>query len=285
MNLLLMGNWGEALREIEDTITMVEKNAQSIWGQALRLYKAWVHLQAQDFIGTLAICDSALPLVQDPEPHPHPDHPAPYPFEFWMCLVHRAMAETVLGNHQSALRHLAVAEADMKRQVIMLGWYWHMSLELAFAEVWLEKGDLLQARAHAEKLLEIALANPERTWQALAWEVSTRIAIARGDLQGARVLIAQALSAMNGFDVPLAAWRVHATASELYQSSGNRKSAGDERRLSRETILRLANSLSPEHPLRETFLSATRIRKILGNQQLNCTPHPDTRTQASDHTA
>ncbi|HKN16701.1 MAG TPA: AAA family ATPase [Candidatus Sulfotelmatobacter sp.] len=266
MNLLFLGNWGEALREIEDTITMVEKNAQSTWGQALRLYKAWVYLQAQDFLGTLTTCDSALPLVQDPEPHPHPDHPAPYPFEFWMCLVLRGMAETALGNHQSALRHLTVAEIDMQRQVIMLGWYWHVPLELAFAEAWLANGDLQQAKAHAEKLLDIALANPERTWQALAWEVSTRIAIAQGDLQRARELIAKALSAINGFDVPLAAWRVHATTAELHQNSGNRKSAEDHLRLSRETLLKLANSLPSESPLRETFLSSTRIRKTLGSK-------------------
>lgn len=285
MNLLFMGEWGEALREIEETIAMVDKNCQSTWGQALRLYKAWVHLHAQDFAGTLAICDSALPLVLDPEPHPHPDHPAPYPFEFWMCLVLRAMAETALGNYESALKHLAVAEADMNRRVIMLGWYWHMPLQLAFTELWLAKKDLLQAKAHAEKLLNIATANAERTWQALAWEVNSRVAIAQSEPKKAQEFIARALSAMEGFDVPLAAWRVHATASELYQSSGTRKSAECERRLSRETVLKLANVLSPDHPLRQTFLSATRIREILGDQGTANFSALNPRTPASDHIA
>lgn len=285
LNLPFMGEWGEALREIDETIVMVDRNSQSIWGQALRLYRAWVHLHAQDFVGTLEICDSALPLVLDPEPHPHPDHPAPYPFEFWMCLVLRGAAETALGNYESARRHLVVANADMHQQVIMLGWYWHMPLELAFAELWLAKEEPEQAKAHAEKLLDLATANREHTWQALAWEVNSRVAMALGDPHGSQEFIGRALSAMEGFEVPLAAWRVHATASEIYQNYGTRKSAETQRRLSRETIVKLANSLPSEHSLRQAFLSSTRIRKIVGNQELKALIAANTRTRASDHTA
>lgn len=285
LNLPFLGKWGEALREIDETIIIVDRNSQSIWGQALRLYKAWVHLHAQDFVGTLHLCDMALPLVLDPKPHPHPDHPSPYPFEFWMCLVLRGGAETALGNYESALKHLLVADADMKRQVVMLGWYWHMPLELAFAELWLAKEDLQEAKVHAEKLLSIATANRERTWQALAWEISSRVAMAQGDAQGSQESIDRALTAMEGFEVPLAGWRVHATASEIYENSGTRKSAEAHRRLSRETILKLANSLPSEHPLRQAFLSSTRIRKIVGNQELKALIATNTRIQASDHTA
>jgi DNA-binding winged helix-turn-helix (wHTH) protein/tetratricopeptide (TPR) repeat protein len=264
MNLLFLGEWGEALREIEDTIVMVDKNAQSTWGQALRLYQAWVHLHAMDFAGALAICNSALPLVKDPKPRPAPDSATPYPFEFWMCLVLTGIAETELGNYESALEHLLVAQADMGSQEIMIGWYWRMPLEFALAELWLAKGDLARARPQAERFLEIALTNAERTWQALAWEVNARVAIAELDATRARDCIATGLSTMEGFEVPLAAWRVHATAFELYQNSGHRDLAGRHLALSRDTILKLANSLPEEEPLRKIFLSAPMVRKVLG---------------------
>ncbi len=69
---------------------------------------------------------------------------------------------------------------------------------------------------------------------------------------------------MEGFEVPLAAWRVHATAAEVYRWMKSRELAERQLALSRETIMKLANSLPAEEPLRHIFLSAPKIRKILG---------------------
>jgi len=114
-------------------------------------------------------------------------------------------------------------------------------------------------------LLKIALATAEHTWQALAWEVNARVGMTADDLTRAQDCIAKGLSAMDGFEVPLAAWRVHATAFELYQNSGDRDLAARHLALSRETVIKLANSLPTEEPLRQTYLSAPVIRKILDN--------------------
>ena len=108
-------------------------------------------------------------------------------------------------------------------------------------------------------------ATAEHTWQALAWEANARVAMAELDLTRAQDCIAKGLSAMEGFEVPLASWRVHATAFELYQNSGNRDLAERHLAFSRETVMKLANSLPTEEPLRQTYLSAPVIRKIVGN--------------------
>jgi len=76
--------------------------------------------------------------------------------------------------------------------------------------------------------------------------------------------LAKALSTMEGFEVPLAAWRVHATAAALYEGTGNRGAVEQHRERSRATIRRLANSLAAEEPLRTTFLSAPAVANILG---------------------
>lgn len=62
------------------------------------------------------------------------------------------------------------------------------------------------------------------------------------DLERARECIAKALSTMEGFEVPLAAWRVHATAADLYLGTENSKLAEHDRELSRTIILKLADS-------------------------------------------
>jgi len=90
--------------------------------------------------------------------------------------------------------------------------------------------------------------------------------MAEGNLRRAQDDIAQALAVMEGYEVPLATWGVHATASELYQYLGDKVLAQQHRALSCETIDKIANSLPLTEPLRQTFLSAPRIREILGTQ-------------------
>ena len=53
-----------------------------------------------------------------------------------------------------------------------------MMLGQALTYVWLAKGDVMQAGPEAERFLELTLATAERTWQALAWETSARVAMA-----------------------------------------------------------------------------------------------------------
>jgi hypothetical protein len=89
------------------------------------------------------------------------------------------------------------------------------------------------------------------------------------DLTRAQDCIAKALFEMEGFEAPLAAWRVHATAFELDRNSGNRDLAARHLALSRETVMKLANSLPTEEPLRQTYLSAPMVCKILGNNVEN----------------
>jgi hypothetical protein len=103
----------------------------------------------------------------------------------------------------------------------------------------------------------------ERTWQARAWDINARLALAERDLQRAQTCVDHALSTMDGFEVPLAAWRVHGTAAELYGGAGNNAASERHRALARATILRLANSLVPDDPLRDTFLSAPAVRRIV----------------------
>jgi DNA-binding winged helix-turn-helix (wHTH) protein/tetratricopeptide (TPR) repeat protein len=265
-NLLFLGEWGEALREIKDVISVLEKNADFLWEQVANLNRAWVHLHAMDFGGALAICNSALPLVRDPELRLPPDCATPRPV-IRLCLFLRGKAETALGNYESALEHLLVARADMDRSATMLAWYHRLQLESALTELWLAKGDLSQARAQAESYLKLALATAEHTWQALAWEVNARVALAGLDVPRAQACIATGVSATEGFEVPLAAWRVHATAFEVFQNSGDQELAQCHLALSRNTIMKLANSLPAEEPLRETFLSAPAIRKILDDRE------------------
>jgi hypothetical protein len=254
-SLLFLGEWGEALREIDREASMMDRNVPYPQARANRLYRAFVRSFALDFAGVLEICEPMLTLLESPS-------------DVRFCSILTASAELNLGNHERAHALLSAAQEHMERQSVVLDWYRRILIESAFTELWLAKGDLAQARLEAESFLKIALATEERTWRTLAWEASARVAMAELDLTRAQDCIAEGLSTMEGFEVPLASWRVHATAFELYQNSGDRGLAEHHRGLSRATIMKLANSLPAEEPLRQRFLSAHRVRNILGESKI-----------------
>jgi tetratricopeptide (TPR) repeat protein len=252
-SLLFLGEWGEALRQIDDAITTADRNGDQFPGQLLPLHRAWIQLHAMDFAGVLTICDRMVTVVGN----------------FTGNYIHRfsrvfaGCAEAGLGNYDRALDDLLGARDQMNSQKIMMDWYYRMPLELALTEVWLGKKDLIRARQEAELFLNSATATAERTWQALAWEVNARVAMAEIDLKRAQDCVSRALGAMQGFEVPLAGWRVHATAAEVSQRAVDTESSQRHREISRVAILKLANSLAPEDPLQKTFLSALSVTKIL----------------------
>jgi tetratricopeptide (TPR) repeat protein len=170
---------------------------------------------------------------------------------------------------ERALSELRRASASDRGVLAMKNaWYLHNQLEHGLTDLWLAQGDLAQARPQAERFLEVAQALPEHTYRARAWEANVRVAMADGSLDRARDCIDHALSAMEGFDVPLAAWQVHATAAEVCRRAENEQSAQQHQERSRKTILMLADSLpAEEQALRQTFLSAAPIAKILGMSQ------------------
>ncbi len=150
----------------------------------------------------------------------------------------------------------------------MEDWQLNMPLQSGLTEAWLAKGDLAQARLEGELFLKITLAAEERTWRALAFEANARIAIGEGDLERAHDLIIQALQAMEGFELPLAAWRVHGTAAALHERMREPGPAEKHRELSRATIMKLADSMPLEEPLRKKFLLAPAVRSLLDGKPL-----------------
>jgi len=251
--LLFLGDWAAALREIDAAIALAEKNGDSTRAQPLYLGQAWVQLFGMDYAKARDICLSVLPLLGNPGRSP------------WRRLawVIAGTAEVGLGNHERALEHLLAAKQEMDSHTVIGDWHCRMMLQAALADLWLARGDLRQAKSEGEVFVTLACATAERTWQALAWEVNARIAMAVSEPERARDCITKALMAMDGFEVPLAEWRVHATAAELSEALGEIEVAQHHARRSRSTVVRLADSLPASHPLRKTFLSAPRISAIL----------------------
>jgi hypothetical protein len=151
---------------------------------------------------------------------------------------------------------------DMDLLPVIHDWYWKMLLESGFTDAWLGKGDLGQARVSAERFLEVTQQTSEHTWQALAWDAIARVAMAELDAQRTQNCISKALSAIDGFEAPLAAWRVHATAAKVFGDAGKLDLSRHHLELSRATLLKLADSLGDEESLKRTFLAAPEVDRV-----------------------
>jgi len=243
---IFLGEWGEALRVIEATIAELTKNANDTYAHNFRFRSAELSVFAMDYGGALAICESAYrALGKAIIPPAH---------RFRLTLV--GAAEVALGLHDQALEHLSQVRDEMDRRRLIYDDYCRFFLESALTELWLARRDLQQASTQSQCFLEFALGAEERTWQALAWDANARVAMAQGDLTRATQCVGKALTTMEGSEVPLADWRVHATAAALNDRLGNSDSARHYRELSRATIHRIADSLTADQPLRVSFLSA-----------------------------
>ena len=252
---LFLGEWGDALREAETRAATATKNGNADLARVLRVDLAWIHLHGMDFDGAWQICESipGLPAVEGLR-------------RFGGIVAGCAAAGR--SAFQRALDQLLAVRRDMERQPLMKDWHLNMPLQWGLTEAWLAKGDVAQARLEGELFLKITLAAEERTWRALAFEANARVAIRDGDLFTAQGFMNQALQVMEGFEVPLAAWRVHGTASALHERLGEPGPAEKHRELSRAIITKLANSMPVEEPLRKIFLSAPAICNLLDQKPL-----------------
>jgi len=257
LSLVFLGEWGAALKEFAAAMAEARKNVNENTILWLQVHQAWLHLHALDFMGVLAICRSALALLRDPALRVAP------PPQLRRALICSGSASAAVGDYAGAFEDFSATASEMDRQTVFLDWYWRMPLAAGLTELWLAKGDLVRAQLEAERLLEMSHATEERTWQGLAWEINARVALANRDEARARDCIARGVSTVHGFEVPLAAWRIHATAAHLEEESGNLESARKHLDLSRATIMQLANSMEQPEPLRKFFLSAPPVAQVL----------------------
>jgi DNA-binding winged helix-turn-helix (wHTH) protein len=262
-SLIFLGEWAEALKEYAAAIASATRNANHHYLQWLLAQQSWLHFQAMDFKGVRAICESALSLTQNSALRPAPGWPIGFPRQVRNALICSALASVALGDYARALEDFSTLKREMDHQTVFFDWYWRMPAAAGMTELWLATGDRSRAQLEAGRFLEISLATADRHWQGLAWEVNSRVALDNLDLPRAQDCIANALMIVEGFEVPLAAWRVHATAAHIDEESGNHAAARAHREVSRVTILRLANSLPEQEPLRESFLSAPAVAQIL----------------------
>jgi DNA-binding winged helix-turn-helix (wHTH) protein/tetratricopeptide (TPR) repeat protein len=251
--LFFGGEWGKALMALNASLEVADKNGDCFPAQMLRLTRAWIHFHAMDFHEAVAASE------------PMEDLAGIFGGSYLVRLSRllSGSAHVALGDHERALAALTKAQDEMNSHAIVLDWCFRLALHAALAELWLSKGDLERAHDEVSSYVTLAWNTEDRTHQAFALEVSARVALEEGSLAAAAGFISRALRVIEEHHVPLAAWHVYATATRLYESTGELGLAQRHRVAASAAVLSLADSLGPRHPLRAIFLSSPLVSVLL----------------------
>jgi hypothetical protein len=252
--LLFLGEFGQVLQIVREGRAMAEKSGYDPWLFMFR--EAWLHTLCFDFAGARLLCEALMRTRADvPSTQPQT-----------IARLSGGYIELEHGRYDQAARSFDEIRDDEATPKFFLHWYWRMQAQLGLIQVSLASGNLTTARTEASALLESALGTAEPTLHAQAWEIKARVAIATDVGHEAHECIQQAISVVERWRIPLAAWRVHATASDLSQRMADHAAAEIHRARAASCVLTLANSLGTGEALRNSFLAAAPVRRVLAGQ-------------------
>jgi DNA-binding winged helix-turn-helix (wHTH) protein len=249
--LLHSGRLGELLRIVRAGREMAQKNANDPWFFVFR--EAWLRTVVLDFEGARRLCATVADrergyLARQPQT---------------IARLAAGYVELEHGHHDEAARYFqAILDPTVTRK-FFLHWHWRMKAQLGLGNVRLAAGRVDWARTDADRFLASALSTAEPNLHALAWDLQARASMAERDWTRAEADIERGLAVLERFDLATVAWRLHATRSELSRRLNDDDGAEAHRARAESVILALANSFDPDEPLRQSFLAAEPIQRIL----------------------
>ena len=256
LSLMLRGRFGESLGIVRTGRELARKNGENLrdpWIFILR--EVWLRALCFDFEGVRELSK----LIMSSEAEQAVAEPGA------IARIASGYTELYRGNYAEALQSFAQIRVRETTPGFFLHWHWRMHARLGLSETRLQAGDIPNARLEVDDFLNSALSMAEPNMQALAWETKARVAEAEKNSSGARQCIESALAILDRFEIPVSAWRVHATAWDLYGGEGEYERAEGHRARAKEVIMRIADSFEQGEPLRESLLTAAPVLRIFGH--------------------
>jgi tetratricopeptide (TPR) repeat protein len=260
----MLGDFGAAIHAFDAGIETFAKNGNDYGFRALQLFRAWFLVLTLDFENALEASRSvSLSSAQ--------------PAELRLRLLLMGMAQAGLGHTADGATALINVEHMMETQPAILDWYWRMPLEWSCVNVALMSDDLEEAHRRCSRLIEFTGRTAERTWQSIAWEAKARVLLYEGAISEAASCLDRARQIIDGFEAPLAEWRIHSTAAAAHARLGEHALAAKYLDLSRLRRQSLLDSLPQHHWLRGSLVRKSQMEPFLNAEVL-----PSSATSSGD---
>ena len=251
--LLHLGEWGELRRVLGDGLEMAERNGHELWARAFRFQTAWLLACAGDFAGARALCERGRQPGKEDQ------------LGASLGSIVLGFAELGSKRYAAALRAFQeVTGRSGKERPALMDWILNMPLRLGLGAYWLARRQFRRARAQMEELCRLAAAPGERTYLALAHQGMAEAALGAGDRARAEREVGEALGVLDGFEAPVAEWRVWATAARVEEARGRRSRAEACWGRGAEVLDRLAACLKGDD-LHDSFLAQPAVEAVRRN--------------------
>jgi predicted ATPase len=248
--LMPLGRLGEILRFVRTGIELAEKNGESPW---IHIFcEVWLRGICFDYEGVRRVAESSM--RNDAEHHALRVRT--------IGLVASGYGSILQCHQHEALQCFAQVRDSKSTPRFLLHWYWRTLARHGTAEAHLSAGDVVNARAEADGFLQSALSTADPGMQTLGWELKSRVASAENNHAAAGQYINNALAIADSRQIPVVAWRVHATAWDWYRGTQENEKAEGHRARAQELIMKMADSFEPGEPLRESLLAAAPVRRL-----------------------
>jgi serine/threonine protein kinase/tetratricopeptide (TPR) repeat protein len=252
-----LGHFSEGLAILEEAITKARRNGDSFWFPRMPNCIGWIHRELQDFDGALKFDQEGLDVGR--ERH-----------------VLEAEANSLINlgiDHTQAGKHIETASVFAEAREIFerdkwFRWRYSIRLEAATAEHWLKQGDFAKAKEFTARLISTASEFKARKYVAVAHKLRASIAIAEGDLDGARAAVDEALAVLEAFPVPVVKWKVLADLGRLLKNAGDEEGAQKAFRDARKILEDCATNVTDER-LRSVFLNSSAVQEVMAGSSLN----------------
>jgi hypothetical protein len=249
--LMYLGEFGLALDVLQAARARAEKNGSNAWIFILR--EAALRIAIFDFAEARQLCAKLVDM--------NPGYLGKHPKA--LGLLTEGYAALYAGNYSEASKYFTELRDRVPDQKFFLHWFWRMHAEFGLSNGLLEAGDVANAKREADRFLKSALSTSNPYLQALAWAMQAKVTMIQGEWAATKEHLFKALDIVNKFEVPLAAWRVHAVASEYYEQAHEPASAEQHRDSAASIVMAMARSLDAHQSLRDKFLAAEPVRKVL----------------------
>src|SRR5262245_9466782 len=245
------GRLAELMQTLRSGREAAERNGDDPWLFLFR--EAWLRTLVFDFQGARKLCNDVAAA--------EPEYPTGQPETIARLATGRL--ELALGRAADAARRFReILDPDVTPK-FFLHWQWRIHARMGLCDAWLGLGQRKPARSEADELVAAASATDEPNLRALARDARARVAIGGNDWESAGVDVEAALALTREFEVPMTAWRVHATAADFFRRSRRTGDAEAHRASAEAIVRRLADSFAGGDSMPRSLLEAAAARAVL----------------------
>jgi len=252
-----LGHFSEALAILEDAISKARRNGDSFWFPRMPNCIGWIHRELQDFEGALKYDEEGLDVGREKHVLEAEAN----------SLINLGIDHTHAGKHGETASVFAEVRDIFERDK-WFRWRYSIRLEAATAEHWLRQGDLSKAKEFTARLFSTASEFKARKYIAVAHQLKAAIAVAEGEIDGARAEFAEALAVLEAFPVPVVRWKVLADLGRLLKDAGDREGSQKAFADAREILERCATNVTDE-VLRSNFLNSAAVQEVMAGSNEN----------------